>query len=334
MNKKIYEIEQRLCDLMKRDEQSWVEIYHLIKQVEIEELWKYANFHSFSQWLKDFAVRNNIHESTLWQRKRAGEVYEKYRTIKQNRGERTQVMENINIPASSLELIDKIVKNSVDKKEETQDALVRLMDKTMAKEMTRADLREAYLAVRKDPAVRNVKQIPEKNAKIKMATVADIIVSLHNSNWLFDGDPQGKLKKQKLQSSKSRFVSAYQKPRYRLFTEFPIQLHTVKKDSTINALAVENVSTEDALRLHAVEIKVTAQDIHEDHRYLYYAQAADDLYLAVPEELADIAMQELEDGIGLIAVNIHHKARMIQKAAYRPGMERVQTLERLTLRLL
>jgi hypothetical protein len=182
--------------------------------------------------------------------------------------------------------------------------------------------------------VRNVKQIPEKNVKIKMATVADIIVSLHNSNWLFDGDPQEKLKKQKLQASKNRFVSAYQKPRYRLFTEFPIQLHTIKKESKINALAVENISFENNLRLHAIEIKINAQDIREDHRYLYYSQAADDLYLAVPEELVDVALEELEEGIGLIAVNIQHTARIVQKAAYRPGMERVQTLERLTLRLL
>ena len=69
-------IEVELNNIAKKDKQNWSNFYVLLKEVETKELWK-DNFNSFTAWVKHFSVTSGMKESIIWNRKRAGEVYER-----------------------------------------------------------------------------------------------------------------------------------------------------------------------------------------------------------------------------------------------------------------
>lgn len=68
-NLNLQEIESKLEVLIKIEKKNWADFYLLIKQVEEKELWK-ESYNSFTQWVKDFAVRTKTHESSIWYKKR------------------------------------------------------------------------------------------------------------------------------------------------------------------------------------------------------------------------------------------------------------------------
>ena len=108
-----------------------------------EELYKELGLKSFTAWVKDFSIRNKIHESILWNRKKAGRVYEKYQRVKEEQGVNIAPIEEADIGGDSLVLLDKITNKN-------KELGAELTDKAINKEITREDLRTAYKVVRGD----------------------------------------------------------------------------------------------------------------------------------------------------------------------------------------
>ncbi|MDK0764133.1 hypothetical protein P5E87_15290, partial [Clostridium perfringens] len=133
--------EHELEDLVRNDKNNWTRFYLLMEKVEKEELYKQRNFKSFTSWLKNFSLKNKIHESVLWNRKKAGRVYQQYQQLQSQKGIETEPIENIDVSMDSLVLLDKIQKKA--------PALgAELIEKTMNKQVTRQDLRTAYKQIR------------------------------------------------------------------------------------------------------------------------------------------------------------------------------------------
>ena len=80
-DKNLEKIEVELSNIAKKDKQNWSNFYVLLKEVETKKLWE-GNFNSFTAWVKHFARESGMKESIIWNRKRAGEVYERYANIK------------------------------------------------------------------------------------------------------------------------------------------------------------------------------------------------------------------------------------------------------------
>ena len=75
--KELKEIEEKLSLYLTSDRRNWAQMYLLMKEVRDKELYE-RDYASFTQWVNNLADRNHYHQSTLWGRFKAGNVYEEY----------------------------------------------------------------------------------------------------------------------------------------------------------------------------------------------------------------------------------------------------------------
>lgn len=136
----LIDVEKQLIDLFITEKKNWVSIYLLLKLVEEKSLWK-ENYNSYTQWIKEFAIRSKVHESTIWHTKKMGSVYEKYAEMRKNKGLEVDDIKNTKVSANNLVILEKISKYSPEKTEE-------LAEKIFTKEISKTDLQEIYRAVR------------------------------------------------------------------------------------------------------------------------------------------------------------------------------------------
>lgn len=320
--KEIKKIENQLKKLVEQDKNSWAKFYLLMKKVEDEELYKELDFKSFTAWLKDFAIKNKIHESVLWNKKKAGKVYESYVKTKHDQGVEVAPIEQANVGVDSLVLLDKISKKNADLGAE-------LTEKAVNKEITRADLRNAYKTVRgdlkKDIVVKNPIKVIEDDNKLHEdgngdiinieakedhednVTATNIVMALNNHNWLGE--------KEVVKGFKGRFIER----KYRALTEFPVFTGTTKKSRRIDVLVAENIKAKEHynINLHGIEIKVAKWDFLNDTKYTEYAEFVDRLWIAIPESLLDVCTENTPKGVGILIfkdgkIEIEREAKKIK----------------------
>lgn len=289
----LFEVEKQLIDLFVTEKKNWVSIYLLLKLVEEETLWK-ENYNSYTQWIKEFAVRSKVHESTIWHTKKMGSVYEKYAEMRKNKGLEVDDIKNTKVSANNLVILEKISKYSPEKTEE-------LADKIFTKEISKTDLQEIYRAVR--PSKNNdkisnsiVKTDNEvRTEKMKESIKAsNILSSLYEyENWL------GKKKERKY------FKSTYEQDKIQCFAEFPLFTGTTRHSRRIDFLCVENLTTQNLweLNIHGVEIKISEYDLLNDKKYSEYVEFLDYFYLAVPKELKEVALKNKLKSCGLLIIS-------------------------------
>ncbi|WP_300344620.1 MmcB family DNA repair protein [Fusobacterium sp.] len=330
-NLNLKEIENKLEILMKIEKKNWADFYLLIKRVETEELWRGA-YNSFTQWVKDFAVRTKTHESTIWYKKKAGEVYEKYAEIRKKKGLEVEEIQNSKVSINSLVILDKIDKYSPDKTEE-------LVEKIFNKEITRNNLQDIYKAVRPNTEVKekiNSIYAHKTDDEIRAEKIEESIKSSNILSALYGIEWLGKKKERKF------FKSSYEQEKVQCFSEFPLFTGTTRHNRRIDFLCVENMTTENLweINIHGIEIKVNEYDLLNDEKYTEYTEFVDFFYLAVSEELEEIAINNIFKGCGLIVVykDKENSNRFIPKIIKKPNkltpFRREDTLTSITLKLL
>lgn len=306
--REIIKIQKELKHLVEQDKNSWARFYLLLKKVEDQQLYKELKFNSFTAWLKDFALKNKIHESVLWNKKKAGKVYERYIETKKEQGIEVPKIEDAKVGVDSLVLLDKISKKNADLGAE-------LTEKAINKEITRADLRNAYKTIRgdlkKDTVVKNpIKVIEEDNElnengksdiinieakedhedNTDNVTAANIVMALNNHAWLGE--------KEVIKGFRGRFIER----KYKAFTEFPVFTGTTRKSRRIDVLIAENISIDEhyKLELHGIEIKVSKGDLLSDKKYTEYAPFVNKLWIAVPKDLLEVCKKNTPKNIGVL----------------------------------
>ena len=337
--REIIKIEKELKQLVEQDKNSWARFYLLMKKVEDEELYKQLNLNSFTAWLKDFALKNKIHESVLWNKKKAGKVYESYVATKEKQGLEVAPIEDAEVGVDSLVLLDKISKKNAELGAE-------LTEKAINKEITRKDLRNAYKTIRGDLNKKDtvngkeaIKIIEEDNKlhedgiinnetivannNSDNVTATNIVLALNNNKWLGE--------KEEIKGFKGRFVEQ----KYRTFAEFPVYTGTTKHSRRIDVLVAENISVEEYynLQLHGIEIKVSKSDLLNDSKYTEYAEFVNKLWIAVPYNLATECVKNVPKSIGILVYK--DGEIIIKRNAKELKPSRIQeALKTLTLRLL
>lgn len=326
------EIEDKLEVLIKIEKKNWADFYLLIKQVETDELWQ-GTYNSFTQWVKDFAVRTKTHESTIWYKKKAGEVYEKYAEMRKKKGLEVEEIRDSKVSINSLVILDKIDKYSPEKTEE-------LADKVFNREITRNDLHSIYKAVR--PSAETRERISSiyasktdeeiRNEKIEESIkTSNILSTLYSIEyWL------GKKKERKY------FKTSYEQDKVQCFAEFPLFTGTTRHSRRIDFLCVENMTSENLweLNIHGIEIKVSEYDLLNDEKYTEYTEFVDYFYLAVPKELEEIALKNKFNGCGLIVISKDKEnsnkfiAKVVEIPTKLNPLRREDTLTSITLKLL
>lgn len=333
--REIIKIQKELKHLVEQDKNSWARFYLLLKKVEDEQLYKELKFNSFTAWLKDFAMKNKIHESILWNRKKAGKVYERYAETKKEQGIEVAPIEDAKVGVDSLVLLDKISKKNADLGAE-------LTEKAINKEITRADLRNAYKTIRGDlkKDTTDNKVIEENNILQEIGnddiinveskedhennvTAANIVMALSNHTWLGE--------KEAVTGFKGKPIER----KYKALTEFPVYTGTTKKSRRIDVLVAENIKAKEHynINLHGVEIKVSKWDFLNDTKYTEYAEFVDRLWIAIPKDLLEVCKENTPKGVGVLifkdgVIEIYRKAKKLDPS------ERQQALTTLALKLM
>lgn len=315
-------IENELTSLLNRDKKNWTRFYLLIKEVEEQELWK-EKYRSFTQWVKEFSVKTKTHESIIWNRKKAGQVYMTYVERQQGKGIKVVPIQEATVSADSLVLLDKIKKYNPNK-------CAELTERVMNNGISKKELREVYKSIR--PMLNKISNNPhikvvEDNERESSITALDIVTALCQYEWL--GVPM----------ERQYFKSSFIRNKYRTFTEFPVYTGTTKYSRRIDVLICENLRAANPweVNLHGVEIKISKQDLLHDQKYTEYVEFVDYMWLAVPEELVEEAKNNKFLDCGVISVIKNEEkieVKIIQEARRLDAIRRKETLENLILRTL
>ena len=295
---KLEEYEHELEILVKNDKNNWAKFYLIMKKVEDEELYKLKNFRSFTSWLKDFSLKNKVHVSVLWNRKKAGKVYEQYQESQKEKGIKTKPIQDINVSMESLVLLDKIQKKA-------PNLADNLIEKTMNKQVTREDLRSAYKNIRdsepiKKPTKNLTKESIKKDDPIDVKVIQNKITAttithlFKDSTWLLD-----------YKVKRKAFRPLEEQDKYLALSEFRLYTGTSKKSRRVDIMILENVTTQfksHQLHTHGIEIKIDKYDLLNDHKYIEYAEFCHFLWLAVPTNLIPVALETAPPAIGIIEV--------------------------------
>lgn len=332
--------EIKLKELAVKDKKNWINFYLELKEIETKELWKLAGYRSFTAWVKEFAQSAKIHESIIWSRKKAGEVYNRYKNIKINKNEQVSELKDTNINSESLVLIEKIAKKN-------DEVFEDLTNKVLKNELKKTDLQKAYKLTknkeleqkeRKKELTEALENIKDKASResIKdeldslenhynkdITTALDITNALTNYSWLTD---------EKI--TKKAYANFYEQKKYRTFTEIAVHTATTRKARRIDVLAIENITNIDSLlNLHGIEIKVSKHDLLKDHKYTEYALYVDYLWLAIPPELTEVAKETKSKNCGILVYE-DNKIKVLEKADRLDGERRQEVLELIALRLI
>ena len=324
----INELEKELVDIVNMDKNNWTHFYLIMKAIEENNLWKTIGERSFTSWVKNFCIKNNIHESIIWNRKKAGKVYESYQKIKEEQGIKVASLEKSNVSVDTLVLLDKINKKS-------PELASKLTDKAVHKEITREDLRNAYKSIRGNIGSKtnntdigdNLRHSESKIEKVlsnEINITAPLIVNaLSSSEWLG------------VTKARKPFKTAFEQDKYRTFTEFPLYTGTSKKSRRIDVLICENLTCESwELNLHGVEIKVSKSDLLNDTKYSEYADFVDYMWLAIPKELIEVAKDNKFNSCGILVINSDNSIEIIENATKIEGLLKKDTLTSIALKLL
>lgn len=263
-------IEKQLAECVNADQRNWARIYELMNSVEQGELYR-PTYRSFTAWVNHTAEVAKCHVSTLWARLKAGRVYAEYAERAAKAGKQVQEIDAVAVSPDTLALCEKVAgKNAA-----MMDGLI---EKAVAGQMTREDLREAARAKR----AAGGRMATSKHDRLTAAdrsehgdgtddtTATDLIIGLKSTAWLHpheDGFKKGFPRK------------------YRVFTEFRADTGETRNTRRMDALICETLTTgaKDTVVLRGIEIKVSVSDLVNDHKMQEYTDYCDYFYIAIPD---------------------------------------------------
>ena len=328
------QIEAQLLQIVDTENKSWTTVYRLLSKVKNDGLYA-PDFKSFTAWIRSFSKKAKTHESRLWQYLNAGKYYEEYSENAAKRGIEVPKLEEAQISPDNVDLIKKISRNNPEK-----GSADYLMERTLAKEVGRTELTQAWALVKAEcekngispikksrhditPETKTEQNLEAENTtgETRNLTAADIVLALSKSSSWFN-HLQAENKKQRCREQK-----------YKILTEVAVRTGgTTRSARQIDALAVENYSVQypDELKLRGVEIKVAKNDLLGDKKMSEYTDFVDYFYIAVPENLVEDARAVCLPEWGILAIsfssNTSYSIRVVQEAKQLDAVMRAKTL--------
>ena len=330
------EIEQEFSRLLRDEKNRWVEMYRLIDKVEKLQIWRQAGERSFTAWVKNMAVKCNIHESVIWQKKKAGAVYTAYMERIEAKGGTALDPTHVTIPSESLELINKIAQNNVAVADD-------LINKSIAGTMTRDDLRQTWQTAKSDNnQSSSTARVSDKNqddssiakaedySSTARVNAKDIITTLIASRgkWINPASLEQEGRRGRRKIGESSLKS-------KILTEFAVRTGSSRVARRIDAVCLENIGTGTVydLVIHGIEIKISESDLKNDHKFTEYKNFVDCLWLAVPPELVELAKEIKPHGCGILSIN-NNGVAVADPAEIAHGIARVETMQTALIKLI
>ena len=268
-NSKLKRIEEELAGYVKIDRKNWTRIYLLMHEVEKDKLYREReDTQTFTSWVNYLADSMHVHVSLLWARLKAGRSYAEYEARAEQQGRTVTPLANLTVSPDSLNLCEKVAgKNATE--------MDKLIDKVVAGDLTRDDLRAAARARRAAggtmPTTRHDRVSAEQRTeKADTVTAADIVMALRKSpEWL-----------------ETARDDDFFEHKYRIFDEFRIPSGSSRSVRRIDAMVFETVTAaeRDEIVIRGIEIKVSKSDLLRDHKMEEYTSFCDFFYIAIPED--------------------------------------------------
>lgn len=322
-------IENELKELLNTDKSNWVKIYELMEEVDKGSLWVGA-YNSYTAWVRGLANKVKVHESLLWSRKKAGAVYAAYSERSERVGKTVENISKINVSPDSLVYCEKIARGNPKVEDE-------LIEKALAGEMGRNDLRKAWKAARANVEAAGVKAIransyetfiPTINDlaninKPDVITAADVVLALRTNTWLS-------------KAFELHQNTSFEKRVYSTLPEFPVHTGSSRHSRRIDVVVLENQTEEKPfeIMLHGIEIKVSKSDLLNDKKTSEYKDFVDYLWLAVPESLTEEAVKVAGDSWGIITINKNKEANIFISAKKETPVFKTEALNTAIIKLL
>ena len=310
------EIEQELSCCVKADLRTWARIYRLMDLVDRGHLYEERpDTPSFTRWVTTLAEEIGVHVSLLWARRKAGKNYEEYKERAKQQGRDVPELEDLSVSPDSINLCVKVAGKNAGEMD-------RLIDRVVAGELTRDDLRAAAKARREKAKSRHDRIEAANRTETEVCiTAADIVLALKKANWL-------------TVSRDRHFPHVYE-----CFPEFRIDTGTSRHSRRIDALIAETVTAteRDEVVLRGVEIKIDKNDLESDHKMAEYTNFCDYFYLPIPADdqvLRETAETFMCPAWGIITVSKNGKIKVLKEAEKLVAVFRDKTLATCLIKLI
>ena len=305
----IQQIENELIETVEIDKGAWVKIYALMSEVYEKELWR-SKHKSYTSWVGHLSSEVQLHESLLWSRLKAGNVYSDYALRAKARGEEVPDITQVTASPDCFVLANKIARGDRD----IEDDLIR---KVVSGELNRAALKRTWAATKQR---RDHVAVHRPDAPL---TIADIVNELSHRNWF------------------ERYIHASSQQTYGVLPGFAVYPDNSGADSVLEMglLMMENYSEEDDERvvLHGIDIKMSLHSLSFERKCEKYKDFVDYSWLAVPVELLEDAKAVVDEDCGIImivTVDNQNVAYVAKKPERNKAPYREKTLNQALLQLL
>jgi len=331
-------IETQLTEAVRSDQGVWQRCYELMHEVEEGKMYASAGYKSFTQWVNTMAARVGCHVSVLWARFKAGRTYSEYAARAQAAGREVPQLDTVKISPDTIKLCSTVAGADA----ATMD---HLLDKSLAGELSRADLRAAARAKKA--------QNPEAEAATRHSAAADQAARAAQAAGQDTDEQKERQQRQKLELTAAQIVIAlkrstdwigdpdtgkYIERKCRCFTEFRADTGSSHAARRFDLLCVETLTAaeRDTVVIRGVEIKVSKSDLEQDHKMQEYTAFCDAFYIAVPDvpEMIQTAEAIRLPAWGLITVAGSGALKIIHAAALQPGLMRDKTIAAALIKLM
>ena len=322
----IKKIEEEIEKILIKDKRSWVRLFELIREVEMNTLWKPEHL-SFTRWIRHLAYESGVTESLIWKRKKAGEIYSDYQTRAKKKGLSVPRIEDVDVSPDNFELVEKISQGNKDIKDD-------LMDKVLHRELKRSELLSAWKSVKtirqNDPG-----SIVKKNSHSEVGcsekekelalSVSDIAISLTYSSWLDNFSD----------SNINSLTTHSQRKVYKLLPNFSFYSSLSNRSHTIDFLVIENYTSKPhQLNLHSIEVILTEEDLHRSFNSRQYQKHMNYLWIAIPSQLLEEIGPLISEDYGIIEIGMERVTTIVKNSPYTVSKNKLDMIQNVLIQIL
>lgn len=281
-------------------ENGWATAAKVLMQVDAERLWDTGRYHSYSAWLRDFAMRKRCSESLLWKYLKAGRAYRAAAESADGAG--MPPVDKASLSARTVSTIDKICGDDA-------AMAARMIARVQSGHLRPSDVEDQWRAQRKVTGTRRSRHAPQPgfvdddgcrgdSAMTAMVTAA---VVRDARTWMWGAETPEQAAARMERESPRRYLQ--RAVLCRTLTEFPVRPGDTERARRIDALCIENQTTADWMEvaLRGVEVKVSEHDLDRDEKMGDYAMFCDYMCIAVPAALADAASDAVPPEWGVLS---------------------------------
>lgn len=301
-------IDRDLAALAKGEARSWAQIGKLLDQVDHSGYWRTSSG-SFTEWLKAISPSLKLKEASLWRYLTAARYYQEMHKILIDKSIAIPPLDELfdKVSPENIEILSKLSRVTPD------DVFLRLAQQVVAGSITRAELRETWLAYR--PVLEG------RTARGKGVAVPKI-----NPADSFQSDSM--LEAQvfmALSNSGAEWTGIERPDRYELFMQVSPELSPdVRQRFTFDAVAAVRANKSAPLTFHGIEIKGSHFSRSTYELLERQTPFCDFLWVATHGGKPEISMDSIPEHVGLMisdgnGIQVIRPARRTQQSGRHSG---------------